>query len=853
MAPATIAARVPAAIAALALAAGCTLGPDYRRPETATPAAYRFEQNATADSMGDARWWRVYQDPVLQSLIREGLANNLDVRIAAARIDQARAALGSARLQQLPQASVVAGATRQRTSVYELPAGTPPISNVFSLEGNLSYEIDFWGKYRRATEAARAQLLQSAYAKQDVMAGLVANIATAYFTLGTLDEQLAITRRTLDTRQKFVDLTQAQHDRGTVSELDVATAQAQLAIAKANLPDLKRQIGQVEDQLSVLLGHNPDRIVRDDGTSTDPALIRAAPPVPAAGLPSSLLERRPDLREAEQNLVAANAQVGVAKANLFPTITLTAFGGGVSNALSSLFSGPARTWSTGGDLLQPLLSPQRSLYALDLADAQKRQALLQYQKSVQTAFSRSLGRIDRAPAGCRCADRPGGAGRCTAPRQYHSARALSGGLRLLLQCHRCGPRSVHGRTVAVGGAPQYPAVRGAALPCLGRRMAGRTALNEKTPHPRRGLFIESLLLAAFALLVLNLHPFGSAHLRRHFSQDLVYAWFGDAHWLYPRTPASAAPGKALPPRTVVVLVDEAALALRGARWPVPLSFHAQLLAEIAVLRPRAIMIDFLLIDRAPPDEVCALLAMAGKLHEENIPLYLAVTRIQDISLLETRDCSNEAGRRLDADQLVTPVSVKRQIDDSDFVARLYPIEQAAATGAPGTDLLSAAVRMYCDTTARREACARSLTHRYSPDAGFELAWAPGGDPMNERLSQARCRRMGSPVPAVFGNALMPHEMGCAPVATVFAGTVLSDTQDPASGTDNEQLLNLLDGSIVLIGGNFRASGDLIATPMHTMVPGCVLSRGRTRESAHVRWPSQSPAGVSPFSHRRARL
>jgi multidrug efflux system outer membrane protein len=370
----------------VAALAGCALGPNYRRPETTTPAAYRFEHDATADSVADAGWWLVYQDPVLQSLIREGLANNFDVRIAAARIDQARAALGSAHLQQLPQVSATAGATRQRTSQYELQPGFSPIYNVFSVEGSLSYEIDFWGKYRRATEAARAQLLQSAYAKQDVMAGLVASVATAYFTLQTLDEQLAITHRTVGTRQKFVELTQAQHDRGTVSELDVATAQAQLAVAKANLPDLKRQIGQTEDQLSVLLGHNPDEILRSDGEGAVPSLDHAPPPVPAAGLPSSLLERRPDLREAEQNLVAANAQVGVAKANLFPSITLTALGGGISDALSSLFSGPARTWSAGGNLLQPLLNPQRNLYQLDLANAQKRQALLQYQKSVQTAF-----------------------------------------------------------------------------------------------------------------------------------------------------------------------------------------------------------------------------------------------------------------------------------------------------------------------------------------------------------------------------------------------------------------------------------------------------------------------------------
>ncbi|HEV7613356.1 MAG TPA: efflux transporter outer membrane subunit [Steroidobacteraceae bacterium] len=373
--------RAPAAVvtaAATLVAAGCAVGPDYRRPDTNTPAVYRFEPDAASDSVADAGWWQVYQDPILQALIRECLANNFDVRIAAARVDQARAVLGSTRLQQVPQIAVTASGLRQRASSYELPPGIPAINNVFTLEGSLSYEIDFWGKYRRATEAARAQLLKSTYAKQDVMAALVTSVVTDYFTLQSLDEQLVITHRTLETRQKFVDLTQAQHDRGTVSDLDVATAQAQLAIAQANLPDLLRRIGQTEDQLSVLLGHNPARIVRAAG--------RALPPVPAAGLPSILLERRPDLREAEESLIAANAQVGVAKANLFPNISLTAVGGGISGALSSLFSGPARVWSASGNAMQPLLNSQRSVYQVDLANAQKREALLQYQKSVQTAF-----------------------------------------------------------------------------------------------------------------------------------------------------------------------------------------------------------------------------------------------------------------------------------------------------------------------------------------------------------------------------------------------------------------------------------------------------------------------------------
>lgn len=368
------------------LASGCAVGPNYHRPKTEVPAAFRFSTATAPDSLGDQGWWQIYQDPTLLKLLGVALANNLDVRIAAARVDEARATLGATRLQQLPQLSVSAAAQRERLSQYELTPGEPEIFNAFALQGSLSYEIDFWGKYRRASEAARAQLLSTQEARDDVVAGLVASVATTYFTLQTLDEQLAITRRTVGTRSKFVELTTAQHERGTVSGLDVATAQAQLALAEATLPDLQRQIAQAEDQLSVLLGHNPDDIVRN----TDGELQRMAPsvppPVPPAGLPSSLLERRPDVREAEQNLVAANAQVGVARANLYPTISLTGADGRESLALSDLFKAPALVWSAGGSILLPLLDPQRSLYQVELANAQKREALLLYQKSLQTAF-----------------------------------------------------------------------------------------------------------------------------------------------------------------------------------------------------------------------------------------------------------------------------------------------------------------------------------------------------------------------------------------------------------------------------------------------------------------------------------
>jgi multidrug efflux system outer membrane protein len=372
--------------APLLLAAGCALGPNYHRPAEEVPEAYRFEANPTPGSFGDQGWWQLYEDPTLQALLADALAHNLDVRIAATRIEQAAAALGATRLQQLPQVAVSFSAERARTSQYILPPGEPPTSNLFSAHGSLSYEFDFWGKYRRASEASRAQLLSTEYARDDVTAGLIASVATAYFTLQTLDEQVDITQRTIETRRKFVELTSGQHERGTVSGLDVATAEAQLAVADASLPDLERQIAQLENQLSVLLGHNPGPILRTAEGALKRLGSSGSPPVPPVGLPSSLLERRPDLREAEQNLVAANAQVGVAKANLFPTISLTAATGGVSTALSQLFTAPAHTWSLAGSVLQPLLDPQRSLFQLDLANAQKRQALLLYEQRVRTAF-----------------------------------------------------------------------------------------------------------------------------------------------------------------------------------------------------------------------------------------------------------------------------------------------------------------------------------------------------------------------------------------------------------------------------------------------------------------------------------
>ncbi len=347
-------------------------------------------------------------------------------------------------------------------------------------------------------------------------------------------------------------------------------------------------------------------------------------------------------------------------------------------------------------------------------------------------------------------------------------------------------------------------------------------------HGGRGPFIESLLLATVALAVLNFHPFGSAHLRRHFSQDLIYAWFGDAEWLHPRLPGSAGLRLA-PPRAVVMLVDDAALALRGAAWPVPAAFHAQLLTELEVLRPRAVMLDFLLLDRPPSDDICALLAAADRLRSDRIPVYLAVTRQEDLSRLMNANCIDDAGKPLRADEVLIPVSVRRQADETDFVSRRYPFEEAdfeqpdeavgqgAEGGAPG--LPSAAVRIYCDMTAQRDRCAADLERGALPQAGFELAWSPRGDPFNRRWSKAGCGGRPASLRAIVDRTMFPRETGCPPIATLFASALLSPAEDSALGTNNEQLFDLVEGSTVFIGGNFRASGDLITTPMHTLLPG----------------------------------
>lgn len=356
---------------------GCALGPDYVRPQQEMPEQFRGQTDAAGASLGDADWRQVYRDPALQALLDTALQQNLDVRIAAARVEQARAVLGSARLLQWPAVGATAAVSRSQVSSYAQSAAGPRIGESGNASLNLSWELDFWGRVRRVREASSAEWLASRYAQRAARVSLIATVANAYYGLCALDERSAAANRSVEAREAFLKLTRAQLQRGVISGLDVASAEAQLAAAQVSVHDLARQRAQTENALSVLLARQPQAL----------PLGNCEPPVTAvAGLPSSLLERRPDLQQAEQSLVAANARIGAAKAALFPRLSLTGAFGALSTDVSELLTGPAQTWSAGVGLLQPLLDADRNLYAVDLAEARKREALLQYEKAVRTAF-----------------------------------------------------------------------------------------------------------------------------------------------------------------------------------------------------------------------------------------------------------------------------------------------------------------------------------------------------------------------------------------------------------------------------------------------------------------------------------
>jgi multidrug efflux system outer membrane protein len=366
------------------LAGGCTVGPNYKRPVVAVPQDYRGlpdDQAGHPDpvSFADQKWWEVFQDETLQELIRSALQQNYDVRIAAVRILEVRAQLGITRADQVPTAAAGAAAVNERLPQSRIS----PATNTTAYQVNVSaeWELDFWGKFRRATESARANLLANEWARQEVISTVVSDVASAYFQLRELDLELEISSQTLASRRDSLRLTQLLADRGATSLLDVRQAEQLVFGAAASIPDLEERIEQQENFISALLGNNPQAVPRGRRLTDQPR----APEVPA-GLPSALLERRPDIRQAEEQVVAANASIGVAKADYFPQIALTGTGGSQSSALTNLFGGPAGLWTLAASAAQPIFQGGRLRHRVELAETQQQEAALFYQRAIQQAF-----------------------------------------------------------------------------------------------------------------------------------------------------------------------------------------------------------------------------------------------------------------------------------------------------------------------------------------------------------------------------------------------------------------------------------------------------------------------------------
>ncbi len=374
--------RFVSRLAVCLVLAGCTLGPDYRRPSASAPEVWRDGQSkADPASLADLAWWELFEDEELRGLVRAALEANKDLRIAVARVDQARAQLGVTRAAQLPQIDAGASATTNRLSDTGQFRGLGGDTGLLSTTIDLTFEIDIWGRLRRASEAARAELLASEEARHAVVMTLVSDVAAAYLQLRQLDLEHETTRRNVTSRQGSLELARDRFEAGLTSALDLRQAEAELASTAAQIPDLERQIAQTENRLSILLGRAPGGIKRGR-----PLTGQTAPPAVPAGLPSALLERRPDIRQAEAGLVAANARIGVAKAAFFPQISLTGFFGVESAALSDLFTGPSRIWQLGPTVTLPIFNAGRNRANLELADARQREALIRYEQAIQQAF-----------------------------------------------------------------------------------------------------------------------------------------------------------------------------------------------------------------------------------------------------------------------------------------------------------------------------------------------------------------------------------------------------------------------------------------------------------------------------------
>jgi multidrug efflux system outer membrane protein len=372
-----------AAIMVSGLVAGCKVGPNYHRPVVQLPTDYRDlsanpQVQAQTASYADLPWWQVFQDPQLQELIRTALKQNYDLQLATERINAARAQLAISRSSLFPQVQGSANFSGGKESNFQTKF------NFLTLAGDAAFQLDFFGKLRRANEASRAQLLATEDARQTVILTLVSDVASDYFSLLQLDLQLQITHETVSTQIDSVKLTRLRLERGVATKLDVLQAQQVLDTANTQIPDLERQVAQKENAISILLGNYPQAVTRGL-----PLVEQPLPPGVPPGLPSSLIERRPDIREAEQNLVTANAEIGVAKAQFFPQISLTGSGGGAfgrSSAFSSLMSSQIGIWSYGAHVSQPIFTGGALRGNLRLAESQHQQFLIAYRQAIQRAF-----------------------------------------------------------------------------------------------------------------------------------------------------------------------------------------------------------------------------------------------------------------------------------------------------------------------------------------------------------------------------------------------------------------------------------------------------------------------------------
>lgn len=369
------------ALVALALG-GCMMGPDYQRPDIELPASYPEAAAGGEPAMSvPANWWTLYRDPTLDQLVKTGLERNTDVRLAVARIEEARAMLREVDATLLPEidANVAAGRSRSSTRTGTLPSGAQAVRSNFLVSANTSFEIDFWGRLRRLQESARAQYMGSRYGHDVVSLTLTAGIAQTYFTIRSLDAQIIVSTETLRAAVDSTDIARQRAQAGLVSDLDVYQAEGNRAQFASQIKEFQRLRAVAVHQLGVLTATPGLDIAAGD-------LQLPTPPLPPAGLPSALLERRPDIREAETSAVAANALIGVARASQFPTISLTAAVGSQSAELSNLFSSGAGIWSVGLGAIGPVLDWGRYAARTEQTEARARQSALMYEQTVRNAF-----------------------------------------------------------------------------------------------------------------------------------------------------------------------------------------------------------------------------------------------------------------------------------------------------------------------------------------------------------------------------------------------------------------------------------------------------------------------------------